>query len=116
MIWVANEIESKTMKPTTKMLSREPTVLIKHKYRHSISDLFVDISMEFKQEDTSQYRGLVNKGSTCYMNSFLQMLHHITSLRNIVFSLQIKEPDKFPGTLQNLFYNLLTADKAVTTD
>lgn len=89
---------------------------MKHKHRHSISDLFVEINLEYKQEETNQYRGLVNKGSTCYMNSFLQMLHHITSLRNIVFSLEIKEANKFPGTLQNLFYNLLTGDKAVTTD
>lgn len=48
------------------------------------------------------------------MNSYLQMLFHLAEFRYILiyprkllFSVEVKDKDKFPATLQLLFYKLI---------
>jgi ubiquitin C-terminal hydrolase len=78
---VGAEIENRSLKQSFKKLSRNPALIVKHKHKDSISDLFVVLTVEPKFNESEQYNGLVNKGSTCYMNSFLQMLNHLDALR-----------------------------------
>ena len=39
-------------------------------------------------DDTTPYRGLINEGSTCYINSLLQALFTIGSFRSAIYQLE----------------------------
>lgn len=39
-------------------------------------------------DDTTPYRGLINEGSTCYINSLLQTLYSIGKFRSSIYRLQ----------------------------
>lgn len=38
-------------------------------------------------DETTKYRGLINEGSTCYINSLMQTLYTIGSFRSSIFRL-----------------------------
>ncbi|GIQ79643.1 hypothetical protein KIPB_000315, partial [Kipferlia bialata] len=71
------------------------------------------------------YIGLFNQGATCYMNSLLQSMHHLSGLRHLVYgcnTVQRKgtEVVAIEGAgmlleLQRLFYRMETAPKSVST-
>ena len=68
--------------------------------------------------DDLGYVGLVNAGNTCYMNSFLQTLYHLSEFKRIVYKADYKNDSGTPdiaSSLQRLFYNMTFAKKAVTT-
>ena len=64
----------------------------------------------------TDYNGLINQGNTCYMNSYLQMLSHISEFKNLVFEASIVDENKFPATLQLLFHKLDKEQKPVSAE
>ncbi|MFS7983042.1 putative ubiquitinyl hydrolase 1 [Helianthus anomalus] len=65
------------------------------------------------------YVGLKNQGATCYMNSLLQTLYHISYFRKAVYHMPTTENDmpsgSIPLALQSLFYKLQYSDTSVAT-
>lgn len=76
-----------------------------------------------------RYNGLLNQGATCYLNSLLQSLFHISAFRSTIYQMPTREeaveiaqvdfgnqPTKsIPYALQRLFCLLQTGSKAVGT-
>ena len=54
---------------------------------------------------TDQYTGLVNEGTTCYLNSMLQTLFHLKYFRSMIFQMDGSDNQVIYG-LQRIFYNL----------
>lgn len=63
------------------------------------------------------YVGMVNEGTTCYLNSLLQTLYHITAFRKAVYLLPTAEDETatIPVCLQRVFYSLQVKSQAVST-
>ena len=62
--------------------------------------------------------GLKNQGATCYMNSLLQFLWSLRSLRRAVYAMPTEGEDKDRSValaLQRVFFRLQTEGKAVST-
>eukprot|EP01059_Diplonema_ambulator_P003543 TRINITY_DN13247_c1_g1_i2.p1 TRINITY_DN13247_c1_g1~~TRINITY_DN13247_c1_g1_i2.p1 ORF type:complete len:456 (+),score=152.06 TRINITY_DN13247_c1_g1_i2:60-1370(+) len=59
--------------------------------------------------------GLVNQGATCYLNSLLQALYHLTVFRNGVFRLPA-DKDPVVKAMQVLFIKMESADVPVATE
>jgi len=75
---------------------------------------------EFSSEASREkfgYVGMVNEGTTCYLNSLLQTLYHITAFRKAVYLLPTAEDETatIPVCLQRVFYSLQVKDQAVST-
>lgn len=64
-----------------------------------------------------QYNGLINEGTTCYLNSLLQTLFIIRAFRKAVYEMptDIVDYKSVPFCLQRIFYNLQTGKQAVRT-
>lgn len=63
------------------------------------------------------YVGLINEGTTCYMNSLLQTLFLITAFRKAIYSIPISDSDegKIPKALGKLFAALQLSEKPLST-
>ena len=61
--------------------------------------------------------GLVNEGTTCYVNSLLQTFYFIGAFRKAVYQMGIEgdEKDDMPLALQRVFYSLQYSPAAVST-
>eukprot|EP01091_Cochliopodium_minus_P013005 TRINITY_DN4079_c0_g3_i1.p1 TRINITY_DN4079_c0_g3~~TRINITY_DN4079_c0_g3_i1.p1 ORF type:complete len:1076 (-),score=375.30 TRINITY_DN4079_c0_g3_i1:2-3229(-) len=73
----------------------------------------IDYSMEIVK-----YNGLKNQGATCYMNSLLQALYHLSMFRKAVYNLPTeneKIEESIPFALQRLFYMLQFGEFPVGT-
>lgn len=66
---------------------------------------------------TTGFVGLINEGTTCYMNSLLQTLFLITSFRKAIFSIPFSDSEEFkiPKALGKLFAGLQTSEKPLST-
>lgn len=77
-----------------------------------------------------KHAGLINQGSTCYLNSLLQTLFHLSSFRLIIYRMRTQDdtfktssstasPQKvytIPTALQRLFLQMQTSTTAVGTN
>eukprot|EP01060_Flectonema_neradi_P039520 TRINITY_DN8729_c3_g1_i3.p1 TRINITY_DN8729_c3_g1~~TRINITY_DN8729_c3_g1_i3.p1 ORF type:complete len:858 (+),score=108.10 TRINITY_DN8729_c3_g1_i3:56-2629(+) len=61
------------------------------------------------------YVGLVNQGATCYMNSLLQALFHLTIFKEGIFTLP-RDEDRVVSALQQLFYRMEISSSPVSTE
>ena len=57
-------------------------------------------------DETTPYRGLINEGVTCYVNSLLQTLFSLGSFRSSIFRLQCIDGNNVVRCIQRIFYNL----------
>ncbi|CCW69395.1 unnamed protein product [Phytomonas sp. Hart1] len=102
-------------------------------YYEKVTDIISCKPDESNLADTSssnflvQYNGLMNQGATCYLNSLLQSLFHISAFRSIIYQMPTKEESielsqtyphgtkSIPYALQRLFCMLQTETEAVNT-
>lgn len=94
--------------------------------------LYVQVKQSFPSSRVSTFRreiydsrketgfvGLKNQGATCYMNSLLQNLFHISFLRKAVYQIPVADTahkgTSIPWQLQRLFYELQTSPHGVST-
>ncbi|XP_047177146.1 ubiquitin C-terminal hydrolase 13-like isoform X2 [Vigna umbellata] len=78
-----------------------------------------DMDWSYDSKKETGYVGLKNQGATCYMNSLLQTLYHISYFRKAVYHMPTTESD-LPSrsihlALQSLFYKLQYSDTSVAT-
>ncbi|ORC88189.1 putative ubiquitin hydrolase [Trypanosoma theileri] len=63
--------------------------------------------------------GLVNEGCTCYLNSLLQLLFHLSYFRNAVYRMPVEEgegdKESIPQALQELFFQMQERDTPAHT-
>ena len=61
--------------------------------------------------------GLVNEGTTCYLNSMLQAVYNLGKFRKVVYSMPtFNDPDNsIPLSLQRLFYRMQNDSDAPST-
>ncbi|TKY53566.1 Ubiquitin carboxyl-terminal hydrolase 12 [Spatholobus suberectus] len=86
------------------------------------ADIAVRKDIDYWSHDSKKetgYVGLKNQGATCYMNSLLQTLYHISYFRKAVYHMPTTENDmpsgSIPLALQSLFYKLQYSDTSVAT-
>lgn len=76
------------------------------------NDVFLEVSLTYKESDLYDNPlnlcGLVNVGNTCYMNSFLQTLYYIKSLRKTIVEKVYDETQQFGTNLQRVFMKLMS--------
>mmetsp|Transcript_18165 Transcript_18165/g.59352 ORF Transcript_18165/g.59352 Transcript_18165/m.59352 type:complete len:1097 (+) Transcript_18165:86-3376(+) len=76
-------------------------------------------SFPYDSKKETGFIGLKNQGATCYMNSLLQSLFHISSFRKAVYHMPTTENDipskSIPLALQTLFYKIQFSEKSVAT-
>ncbi|XP_028805138.1 ubiquitin carboxyl-terminal hydrolase 12 isoform X2 [Neltuma alba] len=87
------------------------------------ADVSVRTEVDYCSHDSKKetgYVGLKNQGATCYMNSLLQTLYHISYFRKAVYHMPTTENDlptgSIPLALQSLFYKLQYGDTSVATE
>jgi ubiquitin carboxyl-terminal hydrolase 7 len=88
--------------------------------------IFIELEIQHqlcKVSEEQEYKGLINEGMTCYLNSLIQTLFFLRAFRNAVYqmpsSLQIERMnlgpseknlashlENIPFCLQRIFYNL----------
>ena len=72
-------------------------------------------------DESLGYRGLVNEGMTCYINSLLQAMYSLGSFRGLVYRLTYAQNGHQEGqqsillSLQRIFFNLQNESDAVRT-
>ncbi|EAN95845.1 ubiquitin hydrolase, putative [Trypanosoma cruzi] len=66
-------------------------------------------------EEKLPYVGLVNQGSTCYLNSVIQALFHLPSFRQTLYFMAHPERDPIILALRNIFSQLHCATPLVST-
>eukprot|EP00659_Diplonema_papillatum_P013080 gene13080-20176_t len=61
------------------------------------------------------HTGLVNLGSTCYLNSLIQCFYHIPYFRGAVFDMRREVDDSMPSALQFLFHSMSSQREPAST-
>eukprot|EP01059_Diplonema_ambulator_P000192 TRINITY_DN10167_c0_g1_i1.p1 TRINITY_DN10167_c0_g1~~TRINITY_DN10167_c0_g1_i1.p1 ORF type:complete len:1163 (+),score=390.06 TRINITY_DN10167_c0_g1_i1:64-3552(+) len=76
-------------------------------------------SFSYSSKSSTGCVGLRNQGATCYLNSLIQTLMHLTYFRKAIYDMPIgddEDPTKsIPFALQKLFYHLQTSEEAPST-
>lgn len=82
-----------------------------------IETTVVSMSSHEESKYITDYVGLINEGTTCYVNSLLQTLFFLTTFRNAVYQMptHLEDSDKLPLSLQLVFYHLQCADTPAST-
>ena len=77
----------------------------------------VSMSSHESSKSLTSYVGLINEGTTCYVNSLLQTLYFLTAFRKAVYQMPTTsaDTDKLPISLQLIFYHLQFAATAAST-
>ncbi|CAG9313206.1 unnamed protein product [Blepharisma stoltei] len=75
------------------------------------------VSPHDDSKELTGYVGLINEGTTCYMNSLLQTLFFLSPFRRAVYSMKTGEEDQdqIPLALQQVFYSLQFYSEAAST-
>lgn len=60
-----------------------------------------------------RWGGFINQGSTCYLNSVIQVLYHLPLFRKKMY--EIKSKDKLVMALQSLFFRLGSGEQNIST-
>lgn len=101
------------------LIEKEEGIVIECIIEYAPSDNSLFNSFYNNSREQTGYVGIINQGSTCYMNSMLQALFHLPAFRSIVYQMPtdgIEDTEKsIPINLQRLFYNLQFSPKAVST-
>lgn len=75
------------------------------------------LSSPMHSRERTGYVGLINEGTTCYLNSLLQTFFFLTDFRHAVYQMAFEsdEKDELPLALQRLFYCLQYSSGSVST-
>ena len=94
--------------------------------------VIMEVRIEVKKNEHSGYAfagydsrvetgfvGIQNQGATCYLNSVIQTLYHLSGFRRSVFQIDVsdvEDPTKsIPMALQQLFFNMQYSKNSVST-
>jgi ubiquitin C-terminal hydrolase len=100
--------------PKSILLSR--IAMVNDKSLFVTSTVRASTSKEISKKITG-YVGLINEGTTCYMNSLLQTLFMITSFRQAIYKIPFSDSEecRIPKALGKLFAALQTNPKSLST-
>lgn len=96
------------------------------------NDVFTTLPDSVSSSNEGKVNGLVNQGATCYLNSLLQSLFHLSAFRSIIYNIPTKDESNvafeafaaqedsnrtisIPYALQRLFSRLQTGTGAADT-
>lgn len=70
-----------------------------------------------ESKELTGYNGIINEGTTCYINSLLQSLYFLTCFRKAVYVMPttLKDQDRLPLALQMIFYHLQFCNTPAST-
>ena len=104
------------------MIGYPKTILLSKLYPHLdrtllISSIVRTSTNKAVSKKITGFVGLINEGTTCYMNSLLQTLFLITSFRRAIYSIPFSdsEESRIPKALGRLFAALQVSGKALST-
>ncbi|OMJ81530.1 hypothetical protein SteCoe_17997 [Stentor coeruleus] len=70
-----------------------------------------------ESKEVTGYNGIINEGTTCYINSLLQTLYFLNYFRKAVYAMPttLKDQDRLPLALQMIFYHLQFCNTPAST-
>eukprot|EP00347_Sterkiella_histriomuscorum_P012213 403369461 len=95
----------------------EPLPYVELEENNVLSQTQSKRKQSLRNRQKHEYNGLINEGTTCYLNSLIQTLFIIKAFRRAVYLMptNIDDYKSIPFCLQRIFYNLQTGREPVRT-
>ena len=79
--------------------------------------IVIEQKMTKKDIETTKYKGIINQGMTCYLNSMMQSYNALSLFKKGIFSIPFERNESsLSASLQRFFYDLTFGKKIVSTN